>query len=141
MQAEPRRLRITPAHWAQMAAHAAAESPNEACGLLAGAEGASVQIFPITNELKSPTHYSMAPGEQLQAFMQMEQRGLQLLAIYHSHPAGPPTPSRTDLAEARYPGVVHLIWAPSEAGWGCRGFLLDGGIKEIEVELDDKAVS
>jgi len=131
-------LCLAAAHRAQMAAHVAAEAPNEACGLLAGAEGASVQLFPITNELKSPTHYSLAPAEQLRAFMQIEERGLQLLAIYHSHPAGPPTPSFTDVAEARYPGVVHLIWTPDAQGvWGCRAFLLDGG-EVVEVEITGK---
>lgn len=121
------RVHLAAAHWAQMVAHAAATAPNEACGLLAGRNGASMQVFEITNELASPTHYSMAPAEQLQAFMQMEQHGWEVLAIYHSHPAGPPHPSKTDIAEARYPGVVHLILSPRESGWACRGFLLDGG--------------
>ncbi len=140
------RLRIAAPHLQQMAAHAAACSPLEACGLVAaglvaGRPAASLQVFEITNELGSPTHFSMAPAEQLQAFMEIEAKGWDLLAIYHSHPAGPPTPSRTDVAEARYPGVAHIIWAPGADGtWACRAFLLDGGeVREIELEIDTES--
>jgi proteasome lid subunit RPN8/RPN11 len=133
--AVPTALRIAGAHWAQMRAHVAAQAPQEACGLLAGANGASQHVFEITNELASPTHFSMAPREQLAALFEIEQRGWVLLAIYHSHPAGPPRPSRTDVAEARYPGVAHLIWSPAAGEWTCRAFLLDGGeVREIEIE-------
>lgn len=130
-------MRIARAHWAQMAVHVAAQSPNEACGLLAGLQGASLHVYEITNELASPTHFSMAPVEQLRAFLHMQQQGWDLLAIYHSHPSGPPQPSRTDLAEARYPGVAHLIWSLNEDGnWGCRGFFLDdGSITETQIQL------
>jgi proteasome lid subunit RPN8/RPN11 len=119
-----------------MRAHVAAAAPQEACGLLAGANGGSRQVFEITNELASPTHFSMAPREQLAALLEIERRGWELLAIYHSHPAGPPRPSRTDVSEARYPGVVHLIWSPDAGEWSCRAFLLDGGeAREIGIEL------
>lgn len=129
------RLRIATRHLEQMAAHLAAHAPREACGLLAGQQGASLHVFEISNELDSPTHFSMAPAEQLRAFAEMERQGWELLAIYHSHPAGPATPSRTDLAEARYPGVAHLIWAPDAQGaWACRAFLLDDGqVAELEL--------
>lgn len=134
--AEPTALSIARAHWAQMRAHVAAAAPQEACGLLAGANGGSQQVFEITNELASPTHFSMAPREQLAALLEIERRGWELLAIYHSHPAGPPRPSRMDVAEARYPGVAHLIWSPDAGEWGCRAFLLDGGeAREIGIEL------
>lgn len=132
------RLRIAPQHMQQMAAHVAACSPLEACGLVAAAsEGESVRVFLIENEVASPTHYSLQPRQQLEAFMEMERRGWLLLAIFHSHPNGPAHPSQTDLAEARYPGVVHLIWAPDAAGgWACRAFLLDDGqVAELELGI------
>lgn len=119
-----------------MAAHVAATNPLEACGLVAAAGDAhSAYVFLIENELNSPTHYSMQPRQQLEAFMEMERQGWELLAIFHSHPNGPPTPSRTDIAEARYPGVAHIIWAPDAYGvWRARAFLLDdGAVTELEL--------
>lgn len=130
-------LRIAPEHMRQMAVHVAASSPLEACGLVAAGDESSTHVFLIENELASSTHYSMQPRQQLDAFMEMERQGWELLAIFHSHPSGPPTPSQTDLAEARYPGVAHLIWAPDAGGgWACRAFLLDDGqVAELELAM------
>lgn len=114
-------------HWEAMRAHVAAENPLEACGLVAGKQGRSSFLFPIRNEAASPTRFRMNGKQQLAAFQEMERAGWDLLAIYHSHPAGPAEPSPTDLAEVTYPGVIHLIWSPAANGWGCRAFLLDNG--------------
>lgn len=123
-------------HWEAMRVHVSAEAPLEACGLVAGAGGESTHIFPIENELKSPLRYRLAPKQQLAAFMEMEERGWEMLAIYHSHPAGPPTPSRTDLAEAYYPEPVQLIWSPVGGEWACHAFLFkDGGAVEVHLRI------
>jgi [CysO sulfur-carrier protein]-S-L-cysteine hydrolase len=84
--------------------------PLEGCGLLAGDErGWVTAVYPITNILHSPTAYEMDPGQQLQAMLNLEAAGWQLLAIYHSHPHGPETPSPTDIALAFYPESAYII--------------------------------
>jgi proteasome lid subunit RPN8/RPN11 len=67
----------------------------------------------------------MDPREQLKVLLEIEEIGCELLAIYHSHPAGPEWPSVTDIAEAAYPGVVHLIWHLRAGNWECLGFLIE----------------
>ena len=124
------------AHYLAMRRHVAGEAPREACGLVAGRGGVSTEVFPITNVLHSSVRYRMAPEEQLRAFRRIEAAGDTLLAIYHSHPAGPPTLSSTDLREAAYLSAVYLVWAPVGTTWLVRGFLLDGrGVREILVRL------
>jgi proteasome lid subunit RPN8/RPN11 len=68
----------------------------------------------------------MEPGEQLKAMLAIEEAGEELLAIYHSHPGGPAWPSPSDVAEAAYPGVIHLIWYRQAGDWECGGFLIEG---------------
>lgn len=51
----------------------------------------------------------MEPTEQLQAIMDLEERGLELLAIYHSHPHGPDVPSSSDVSQAYYPDSFYII--------------------------------
>lgn len=68
----------------------------------------------------------MNPSEQLQAFEWIEAHGLDLLAIFHSHPAGPETPSPTDVQEAAYP-VVQVIWSRRGNVWKARGFHIQNG--------------
>jgi proteasome lid subunit RPN8/RPN11 len=120
-------LKIHKQHWIEMRDHVADEAPLEACGLLAGTDRESLHVFLIANELASATRFRMDAKQQVAAFQQIERNGWDPIAIYHSHPAGPPTPSQTDLVEALYHGVAHLIWS-FDSDWICRAFSLDGGI-------------
>ncbi len=119
-------------------------SPLEACGLLAGNDGFVKEVFLIENQAQSTVRFRMDPIEQLKAFDRIETTGLDLLAIFHSHPSGPETMSATDIAEAAYP-VVQIIWSrsnPYATGaslqptdiWRARGFWIENG-KTIEVTL------
>ena len=119
-------LKITADHWEQMRAQVEAEAPNEACGLLAGLEGRVDQVFALENELHSPTRFRSNPRQQLAAFEAIETAGQDLLAIYHSHPSGPPHPSATDVVEALYPGVAHLIWHRAGGEWQAQAFSIEG---------------
>jgi [CysO sulfur-carrier protein]-S-L-cysteine hydrolase len=123
-------------HREQMKAHIEAMTPEEACGLVAGRNNQVIEVYCAANALRSPVRYRMNPQEQWQIFQQIEARGLALLAIYHSHPAGPAMPSATDIAEAAYPGIAHLIWSWNGEEWVCRGFFIDNGqVEEIPVHL------
>ncbi|HOU42006.1 MAG TPA: M67 family metallopeptidase [Promineifilum sp.] len=93
----------------EMLAHAAGLWPEEACGLLAGREERAVRLYPVENSLHSPVAYEMEPVQQVRAMLALEAEGLELLAIYHSHPDGPAQPSATDIAAAYYPDAVQLI--------------------------------
>ena len=87
-----------------------------------------IVVHPVTNILHSPVRYRMDPQEQLRAFQEIDEAGLELLAIYHSHPNGPEEPSPTDIAEAYYPEVVYLIWSLASGNWQCRGFKIKKGV-------------
>ena len=117
-----------------MYAHVQSQAPLEACGLVAGRHDFSQKVFPITNILHSASRYRMAPEEQVRALMTIHHAGMELLAIYHSHPAGPPWPSLADLHAATYP-VPYLIWAPIGTTWVVRAFHLSDHAREIPVRL------
>lgn len=91
--------------------HARRESPLECCGLLAGSpDGRVVSRYAIENAARSPIEYETDPRGMLFAFRDMRARGIELLAIYHSHPTSEAVPSRRDLAHNTYgETVVHLI--------------------------------
>ena len=113
-------------------------APEEACGLVGGRGNRAAMVLTLTNALHSPVRFQLAPQEHLDAFLWLENEGLDLLAVYHSHPHGPATPSPTDLAEYAYPDAVALIWARQAQEWGCRGFLIrEGQAREIRLFLDE----
>jgi proteasome lid subunit RPN8/RPN11 len=110
--------------WQAMREQVSRDAPLESCGLVAGHGRRAEQVYPITNLLASPVRFRMEAREQLQAFESIETCGLELLAIYHSHPTGPEIPSETDLEESQYE-VVNLIWSPREDNWQARAFWLE----------------
>ena len=113
-------------------------APLEACGLLAGSEDRVEKVLFVQNQAQSPVRFVMEPYEQLRAFEWIEANGLDLLGIFHSHPAGPETVSITDIAEAAYE-VVHVICSKTGEQWNLRGFWIENGqVTEITLLLMDR---
>ena len=96
--------------------------------MLAGKNDRVEKVILVRNQAQSPVRFVMDPYEQLQAFDWIESNGLDLLGIFHSHPAGPETASATDIAEAAYE-VVHLIWSRKQDRWQVRGFWIENGTR------------
>lgn len=107
--------------------------PLEGCGIMAGEEDTVRQIYPITNRLASPIAYEMDPKEQLAAMLDIEDRGWKLLAIYHSHPNGPETPSTSDVLQAYYPEACYVIvsWQQYQHPVVRAFRIVDGMVEEV----------
>lgn len=134
---KPECLRLKSAQWEKILRHASADAPLEACGLLAGKDGQVQKVFPMRNAAHSPVRFRLDPQEQFDIFSAMEERGLDLLGIYHSHPGGPATPSPTDVAEATYP-AVNLILSAAGGKWQGHGYWIEaGGFHEVPLEISE----
>jgi [CysO sulfur-carrier protein]-S-L-cysteine hydrolase len=85
------------------------EFPNEACGVIAGEAGVPVKVFPMRNADASPVTYRLDGKEQLKNFDELDERGWDLWAIYHSHTHSEAYPSETDRRLAFYPEARYLL--------------------------------
>ncbi len=95
---------------AAMIAHAEESYPEECCGLLAGTDGVATHVYRVQNVHDTPrVFFEMAPKEQFLAFKNMRHNGLNLVAIYHSHPETPARPSQSDIGLAYDPEPLYLI--------------------------------
>jgi proteasome lid subunit RPN8/RPN11 len=111
-------MQIERKHLSEMISHAREEAPREACGILSGRNGRVLRIYRIRNADLSPTSYRLDPDQQFRAFKDIEDRGLELLGIYHSHPSSPASPSDRDVEQAQYPDVSYILISladPAEA--------------------------
>ncbi|HKB37879.1 MAG TPA: M67 family metallopeptidase [Gemmataceae bacterium] len=122
----PFRLEVPRAVFEAILEQARAELPNECCGLLAGTVegevGRVVERYALVNELASPVEFVGEARGQFAAEKDMRRKGLDVLAVYHSHPTTAPVPSRKDLARNYSKDVVNLIISlagpePVVRGW------------------------
>lgn len=109
-----------------MRAHVSSEFPLEACGLLGGRACLVEKVIPVENVLASKIRFRMDPAGQIRGIFRLEEMGLDLIAIYHSHPANSPGPSEIDLAEWHYGQLFNLIWSSRPSGWACSNYVMEG---------------
>lgn len=120
----------------EMVAHARASYPNEACGLLASQDGRVVSFYPIRNADNSPVSYRMNPQEQLRAMREIDDAGLELGAIYHSHTRTRAYPSRTDVGLAFYPDALYIIVSLADREPDARAYrIVAGEISEVPLQV------
>ena len=108
-----------------MIAQARADAPLETCGLLAGRDGRVTRVLPVPNILRSRVAYRMDGQEFLDAMATCD---FEPLAIYHSHPQGPPVPSPTDVAESYYPDSIYVIISLAQEPPSVRAFRIVNGL-------------
>ena len=122
---------VPPAIREQLAAHARDEAPNEACGLVAFRDGVAERYLPGENALESPYRFELRPHDPADFFL--EDEGYEL-AVFHSHPASDPKPSRTDLENiGLWEGRPYLILRADTgelAGWR----IADGDVEALALE-------
>ena len=85
------------------------EFPNESCGVIAAEAGIPVKVYPMANADASPVTYRLDGKEQLRVFEELDERGWDLWAIYHSHTHSEAYPSETDVRLAFYPDSRYLV--------------------------------
>ncbi len=117
--------------------HGLRDFPNEACGLLAGKGGRTTKVFAMRNADASPASYRLDPNEQLKVFDAIDEEGLELFGIYHSHTHSEAYPSETDRRQAFYPDAYYLLLSLQEReNPVLRAFrILDGEVTEEEVSV------
>jgi [CysO sulfur-carrier protein]-S-L-cysteine hydrolase len=132
-------LTLDPALHAKIVAHARADHPDEACGIIAGAAGSDhpERFIPMINAERSPTFYRFDSTEQFQVWREMDERGEEPIVIYHSHTATEAYPSRTDISYASEPDAHYVLVStrdPEQAEF--RSFrIIDGVVTEEDVAV------
>jgi [CysO sulfur-carrier protein]-S-L-cysteine hydrolase len=122
-------------------AHARADHPDEACGVIAGPAGSDrpERFVAMTNAERSPTFYRFDSMEQLHVWREMDDMDEEPVVIYHSHTATEAYPSRTDIPYAMEPGAHYMLVSTREPDDAeVRSFrILDGVVTEEHVQVHD----
>jgi proteasome lid subunit RPN8/RPN11 len=128
-------MRIARELFDEIIAHARAEAPNECVGVVASRRGEAVTVRRARNAEASPLRFSIDSIEQLRLTNEIEDAGLEIGAIYHSHTRTEPRPSQTDINFAQgWPGVEWIIVGLAGQEPDVRTWLINDG-QVIEAEL------
>src|SRR3712207_9570990 len=132
-------MRIGRSLYDRIIAQARDEAPNECCGMIATRDGVAVSVHPARNAAASPLRYEIDGMEQYRIQSAIEDAGLDLGAIYHSHTRSAPLPSQTDINLAFYPDALYVIVGvagdePDVRAWRIAG----GAVEEAALEVDRK---
>jgi proteasome lid subunit RPN8/RPN11 len=122
--------------------HAENDAPLEACGYLAGADDIVTVHYPLTNTDKSSEHFSFDPKEQFAAVKDARARGLEMYAVYHSHPVTLARPSQTDINLAHDPNMLYVIVSLAEGKEDIKAFAIrNNKVNQVNLEaVDDKGI-
>jgi len=136
-------LKLSKELFQQLVEEAKKQKPLEACGLLAGKNNTVLKFYPMTNEDQSRYHYSMDPTEQFTVLKDIQKRGWDILAIWHSHPDTPPRMSEEDKRLALMPEVNYAILSlAKDFEYQLKAFFKDtnGEFIEQEVSIAEEGV-
>lgn len=109
-------LKIAPEDYQALRRHGEETYPNECCGVLLGRtddDGARIvtSTARCANTRTDSPHnrYNIDPRDQIRIQREARERGEDIIGYYHSHPDHPAHWSKTDLAEAHWPGYSYVI--------------------------------
>lgn len=127
----------------KLLAHARADHPDEACGVIAGAAGSDIptRFIPMVNAARSPTFYEFDSADLLKLYRDLDANEEDPVVIYHSHTSTQAYPSRTDIAYAAEPSAHYVLVSTRETGnnegpYELRSFrIVDGKVTEEEIVI------
>ena len=130
-------MRIPRQLYDQMVAHAQADAPDECVGMIASRDGEAVELYRAENAAHSPLRYEIDGAEQYRIQMAIDDAGLDLGAIYHSHTRSDPYPSQTDINLAFYPEALYVIVGLARGEADVRAYTIrDGKVAEVELVVE-----
>jgi proteasome lid subunit RPN8/RPN11 len=139
----PNMLQISQDLVDKLLAHARADHPDEACGVIAGSAGSDIptRFIPMVNAARSPTFYEFDSADLLKLYRDLDANEEDPVVIYHSHTSTQAYPSRTDIAYAAEPSAHYVLVSTRETGnddgpYELRSFrILDGEVTEEEIVI------
>lgn len=111
------------------------EKPNESCAILFGKgkghESTVVELFLTENMEKSPVNFTISNDQLLEAYRKADEKNLEVVGIFHSHPSSEAFPSITDKKFMQSNPVVWIIYSGLNKNF--KGFVLESDIREIQL--------
>ena len=108
------------------------QKPNEACAILFGKEDEVLDIFFTDNIEESPINFTISNEQLLEAYRIAEDKKIEVIGIFHSHPNSDAFPSKTDKKFMQSNPVVWIIYSGINKNF--KAYVLESDSLEIPIE-------
>ena len=116
--------------------HANNEKPNESCailfGIIDGQKTIVEEIFLTKNIDESPVNFTISNEQLITAYKTAEEKKMEVIGIFHSHPNSEAYPSNTDKKFMYSNPVVWVIYSGISNEF--KAYVLESDILEISIE-------
>ena len=112
--------------------HAENENPNESCAILYGNGDTVSDVFLTKNIEESPVNFTISNDQLIEGYKIAEDKKLQVMGIFHSHPNSEAYPSSTDKKFMHSNPVVWIIY--SGANKNFKAYILESDVIEISIQ-------
>ena len=108
------------------------QKPNESCAILFGKDDQVLDLFLTENVENSPVNFTISNKQLIEAYKIAEEKKMEVVGIFHSHPGSDAYPSDTDKKFMQSNPVVWIIYSGINKNF--RAYLLESDIVEIPIE-------
>jgi proteasome lid subunit RPN8/RPN11 len=108
------------------------QKPNESCAILFGKNDIVSDLFLTENIEESPVNFTISNEQLIEGYKMAEEKSLDVIGIFHSHPDSDAFPSNTDKKFMQSNPVVWIIYSGINKNF--RAFILESDIIEIPIE-------
>jgi proteasome lid subunit RPN8/RPN11 len=110
------------------------QKPNESCAILFGKDNQVLDLFLTENIEESPINFTISNKQLIQAYSIAEEKKLEVVGIFHSHPDSDAFPSNTDKKFMQSNPVAWIIYSGINKNF--KAYVLESEI--IEIPIDEK---
>ena len=112
--------------------HAENEKPNESCAILFGKDNRVSEVFLTKNIDESSINFTISNEQLIEGYKIAEEKKVQVIGIFHSHPNSEAYPSNTDKKFMDSNPVVWIIYSGINKDF--KAYFLESDIIEIPIE-------
>jgi len=112
--------------------HAENEIPNESCAILYGNDESVSEVFLTENIEESPINFTISNEQLIQGYKIAEEKKLDVIGIFHSHPNSEAYPSNTDKKFMHSNPVVWIIYSGINKNF--KAYVLESDIIEVPIQ-------
>ena len=116
--------------------HSNEKKPNECCAILFGTikndKSFVKEIFLADNVEKSPINFTISNKQLIEAYKLAEEKKLEVIGVFHSHPDSIPNPSKTDVKFMEINPTIWIIYSGITNEF--KAFILEPEITEIPIQ-------